>query len=430
MRLTRRLLVLAGLFLPSAAAAQGLRDKVFDLFRFGDCAQPLCLPSLVNQGNVHGNHFVPAALASGGLVLEFLSSAVGSALSNLPHSATSGGTTFSFVGGAPVKTTLSAGPIFAERAHSLGRGRTLIGANVSAIRFRTIRGVPLNDLRFNVTHENALVPNVMGDPLHENDVLAVRADIELDAYVTSAFVTYGLTDRVDLGLTVPFVVSTLRGRSVGEIVPFDGVPVHYFGGDDQNPQLSATGTTSGSAAGLGDIAARVKVNLVANEAASGMALLGEVRLPTGKEEDLQGSGDFSARFFGVWSGRSGNFSPHVNFGWVTRQSSTQNNSVIVTAGFDQLLTPTLTFAAEMISEWQMGHSLLELPEPVTFTSPYVRTIAPTNVPDIKDNQFNASLGGKYTTSKGLSFVANALIPLNRGGLRPWSIVTAGLEYTF
>lgn len=430
MRLTRRMLVLAALLLPSTAAAQGLRDKVFDLFRFGNCGQPLCLPSLVDQGNAHGNHFVPAAVASGGLVLEYLSSAVGVSLSNLPHSATSGGTTFSFVGGAPVKTTLSAGPIFAERAHSLGRGRVLVGANVSTIKFRSIRGVPLNDLRFNVTHENAVNPNDFGDPVHENDVLAVRAAIELDAYVTSAFLSYGLTDRVDVGFAIPFVVSTLRGHSVGEIVPFNGVPVHYFGGDDQNPQLTATGTTSGTAAGVGDIAARVKVNLVANEAASGMALMGEVRLPTGSEEDLLGSGDFSARFFGVWSGRSGNLSPHVNFGWVSRQSDTQNSSVIVTAGFDQLLTPSLTFAAEMISEWQMGDNLIDLPPPVTFNQPYVRTIAPTNVPDIKDNQFNASLGGKYTTARGLSFVANALIPLNRGGLRPWSILTAGLEYTF
>ena len=52
------------LSLPVAASAQGLREKVRDLFRFGDCGEPLCLPSLVAAGNVHGNHYVPSA-ASG-----------------------------------------------------------------------------------------------------------------------------------------------------------------------------------------------------------------------------------------------------------------------------------------------------------------------------------------------------------------------------
>jgi hypothetical protein len=30
----------------------------------------------------------------------------------------------------------------------------------------------------------------------------------------------------------------------------------------------------------------------------------------------------------------------------------------------------------------------------------------------------------------MNLVLNALVPLNRGGLRPWSIITAGLEFTF
>ena len=189
-------------------------------------------------------------------------------------------------------------------------------------------------------------------------------------------------------------------------------------------------TTSGSASGIGDVAARMKLNLVPTGGSGGLALLGEVRLPTGKEEDLLGSGDLSARVFGVVSGRYGNFSPHTNFGGVMRQGTSQNNSVLVTAGFDQLVTSRATFAFDVISEWQMGNNAIALPEPVVFTQPYRRTVLPTNIPNMKDNLFNVAVGGKYSTAGGVNLVFNALVPLNRAGLRPSSILTAGLEKTF
>ena len=415
---------------PSIAHAQGLRDKVLDLFRFGDCGEPLCLPSLVQQGSIHGNHYVPSAVASGGLVLNFLTTAIGTSLSNLPNAATTSGATFSFVGGAPVKTTLSAGPIFAERAQTLGRGRMLFGANISAVKFNSIRGVPLNDVVFNIIHENGAVPNEIGNPAFENDILTVRSNIELNSYITSLFFTYGVSDRLDFGIALPLVRTTLEGRSVGEVLPFGPNAVHYFGGTALNPQLTAVASTSGAASGIGDVAARMKLNLVPTGASGGLAILGEVRLPTGKEEDLLGSGDLSVRAFGVVSGRYGNFSPHTNFGGVMRQGTRQNNSVLVTAGFDQLVTSRATFAFDVISEWQMGKNLIQLPQPVTFTQPYRRTVSPTNIPNIKDNLFNVAVGGKYSTAGGVNLVFNALVPLNRAGLRPSSILTAGLEKTF
>ena len=46
---------------------------------------------------------------------------------DVPVSAASGGSTFRFQGGVPVRTSTSAGPIFAERAQTLGHGRVLAG---------------------------------------------------------------------------------------------------------------------------------------------------------------------------------------------------------------------------------------------------------------------------------------------------------------
>src|SRR3954453_20812405 len=110
--------------------AQQLRDRLSDLFIFGAGEDPLTLGGTSDPNNpdsirIHGNHFVPAAVASNGTVISFLTNSIGSNVANVPVSATSGGSTFRFEGGVPIRTSSSAGPIFAERAQTLGRGRLL-----------------------------------------------------------------------------------------------------------------------------------------------------------------------------------------------------------------------------------------------------------------------------------------------------------------
>ena len=133
----------------AAAGAQTLSDQVAGLFKFGSCDQPLCLS--VNA-DLHGSHYVGAAVTANAQLLSFLTNAINVSVSSIPISATSGGSTFRFVGGAPVRSTVSAGPIFAERAQTLGRGRFLLGANTTGISFSTVRGVDLDDIALNFAH--------------------------------------------------------------------------------------------------------------------------------------------------------------------------------------------------------------------------------------------------------------------------------------
>jgi hypothetical protein len=55
---------------------------------------------------------------------------------------------------------------------------------------------------------------------------------------------------------------------------------------------------------------------------------------------------------------------------------------------------------------------------------------PTNIPNMRDDIIDASIGLKFVTSPGLTIITNALIPLNDGGLRPDVAWTLGLEYNF
>ncbi|OLD89521.1 MAG: hypothetical protein AUG85_01655 [Gemmatimonadetes bacterium 13_1_20CM_4_66_11] len=137
---------LAALLLASRpAGAQGLREKISELFVFTPGQQPLFLGGT----GVHANHFITSASSQNGILISFLGNAIGTNVAGIPVSATSGGSTFRFEVGAPVRTSVSPGPVFAERAQTLGRGRVFVGANINRLHFTTLRGIGLDDIRLN-----------------------------------------------------------------------------------------------------------------------------------------------------------------------------------------------------------------------------------------------------------------------------------------
>ena len=423
--------------------AQGLREKIAELFIFTAGQDPLFLGGTAGSDSataLHADHFIPSAVADNGTLISFIGNAISQNVANLPVSATSGGSTFRFEGGVPVPTSGSPGSVFGERAQTLGKGRVFVGANVNHLHFETLRGVSLDNVQLVFTHENVTGPacdslvgascNPYGVPAHENDVIDVRLALDIDMTVTSFFMSFGLLDRVDIGVVLPIVSTSLRGTSDAQIVPFGGTTAqHFFGGTPANPQLTTSRFVEGSATGIGDIAARVKVNLSRSDRTN-FSLLGDVRFPTGSEDDLLGSGHVAARALGVLSARFGAFAPHANIGYLYRSGALQNNAVLATVGFDHVMAPWATMAVDVVSELQVGESKLTLPRPVSYDAPFRRTIDVTNLPNERDDLIDGSFGFKFSTHAGITLVANTLWPLNRGGLRPNVLWTAGLEYNF
>lgn len=426
-----------GLVLASAPAdAQSLRDKISELFVFSPGQQPLFLSGT----GTHANHFITSASTQNGILISFLGNAVGTNVTSIPASATSGGSTFRFEGGAPVRTSVSPGPIFAERAQTLGKGRVFVGVNINRLHFESLRGVGLNDIRLNFVHENvtgAACDSIEGRscdpygvPRLENDVIALRLALDLDMTVTSFFVSFGLLDRLDIGVTLPVVSTSLAGTSDAQIISFaESTAAHFFGGTPSNPILSTSRSATGSASGMGDIALRVKLNVMQSDRTS-FSLLGDARFPTGSAEDLLGSGHFAARALGILSAQFGPFSPHANIGVLLRNTDSLNNAVLVTVGFDHLMAPWATLAADVVTELQVGESKVTLPGTVTYDVPFHRTVEPTNIPNRRDDLISASFGFKFLTGSGITIVTNALVPINEGGLRPNLMWTVGLEYNF
>lgn len=406
------------------AAAQSLSDQFTHLFTFGTCGEPLCLD--VNAA-VHGEHFNPSITQGEHNLLSFLTGSIATSLGNLPFTAASGGVTFRFENGVPVATLVSAGPIYGERAQTLGRGRFLAGFNLSGISMDNIRGVPINDMNLVFTHQNVGDP-ALGNPEFERDIIEVNLDMQLKLLVTSFYASFGLADNLDFGVLVPLVHATLTGNSKAQVVPFDRPTPHQFG-TPSNPSDFATSTTDASATGIGDIALRLKANLYQGPTI-GFGAIADVRLPTGRDEDFLGSGATSVRVLGVLSARSGNFSPHVNGGFAYRSGANQNNSMLATIGFDHLLSENVSIAADVITDLELGSSKLLLPAPVVFTAPTVTTVSLTDIPSRKDNFVDASFGMKAQLPGAIRAVANILFPLAEAGLSPKFLWTFGFERTF
>lgn len=440
-----RMLLLASLAASPASAQSGLKGLIPGLFKFGDCDKALCLSASVSPTE-HGDHYIGSTQSGTQNLLNFLGGAIAIGVSNVPLSTGTSGITFNIVGGAPVPTSSSAGPIFGERVQTLGRGRFLMGVNVTGVHFTSVRGVPLNNIAFNFTHQNICRENGqpppcpttgpgthfpadsnLGSPTFENDVIEVNTSIDLNLQVAALNLTYGLSNRIDVGVAVPLVRADLSGGSIARIVAFAQPSPHFFG-TAANQVLAAGAGVNGTATGIGDIAARVKVNL--GKPDRGLGILTEARFPTGDEKDFLGSGEFALRVLGIASARYGNFSPHLNAGYLYRSGKSLTDAVLTTAGFDQLMASWATLAVDVIGQWQANKSQLSLPGLVTFTSPSRRQVRPTNLPTRPDNILDGSLGFKFLTKSGVTLITNALIPLNSGGMRGNVVWTAGAEYNF
>ena len=100
-------------------------------------------------------------------------------------------------------------------------------------------------------------------PVFENEVIDFNLDLDMSVDVTAFLLTYGVSDRIDLGVVLPVVKTSVRGTSTATIIPFGetGPPPHFFSGTEDDPVLTASRFVEGASSGLGDVSARMKVNL-------------------------------------------------------------------------------------------------------------------------------------------------------------------------
>jgi hypothetical protein len=416
-----------------------------------------------------------------------LNEAVAEQITLLPLASPASGFTYTFDTSTGVykRTARSFGPVLTERAETIGRRKIYFGATFQRFRFDKIDGFPLHDWPAIFTHAVGTGPGGKPEP-YETQFISTSNSLDLKVNQFTLFGTYGLTDHIDVSVAIPFLQIGMNAASYatinrtantepavvnGVLQPCcsSGPPyANYF--DPANPATSLTNTFSNnqfssniltnpaktnnlywdpsrhSAAGLGDVTFRFKGSVYRTERFT-LALLTDLRLPTGDAMNLLGSGAIGWKPFAAFSVRTGPISPHFNAGYqwngtsilagnaITGTKATLPGYAFWSAGTDLGLLRRLTVAVDYI-----GQEIISAPRVAvtTFTSqaPLVSTgqigtfamINPTTKQTY--NQSNLAVGAKVNVVDRFVVSSNFLIALNDGGLRQKVVPLIGFAYTF
>ena len=333
-----------------------------------------------------------------------ISRALLASLATLPTSASSAGFTYRFSPtlGTLERTSTSFGPTFIERSVTSGAGRAALGASWQYARFTKLDGLPLRDGTL------VTIANQFTDETAPFDVERLR--LEVESSVVTGFATVGVTDRLDVGVAVPFIWLDLQGERV-----------NTYRGDEF---VQARGIVSAS--GFGDVSLRGKYELVSGRS-GGLAAAAELRLPTGREEDLLGSGRRFVRVMAIASVEGPTASGHANIGWGQGGIS---DELTYAAGVAFAPQPRLTVSAELV-----GRQLSDIGRITETLAPHpsiggVETLRLTAAADSRLSVLNGIGSLKWNVSETWLLKASVIVPLSDAGLTAPVRLTLGLDYAF
>jgi hypothetical protein len=427
---------------PSAARAQSSNDLANVLLTFFSPENPVVLAPNPNPALSHAAHFVSQDQAQ--VVLRQVNAGIAAQISTFPIGASSAGFTYTFDENLGVynRTTQSFGPIFTERPLTAGRNKFTFGVNYQHATWDSLEGKDLRDgsMTFYLTHQDVNHDGTNLAPWFEGDIIRANLHTELESKTTVVYANYGITERFDVSLAVPFVDVSLQASIDTTIERLstgaDPFVVHRF--DDG--RSTHTYLAGGSANGVGDLLVRGKYNFLRKQGGSMAALL-DVRLPTGNENDLLGSGATQVKLALLGAGSPGRFTPRVGAGYTfSSGGSTYTgdlpNEVYYTAGFDAVPHKRVTLTADFI-----GRTLLDAERIVdveqTFhydlrLDPTVRSATRTELGTTTGNVslLLGSAGLKINPVGNLLLVGNVLFKIGNHGLQDKVTPVFGLDYTF
>jgi hypothetical protein len=344
------------------------------------------------------------------------------------------------------RSTETFGPVFSERPLTAGKGKFSFGATQLRATYDRFEGQDLRegDIKLYLTHQDVNNDGSLLDPAlwFEGDIIESSLSIDLKNDTTVLYANYGVSDSFDVGVAVPYSRLDMTARIDANIehlaTASDPFVVHAFpeGLGDQK-----SFPESGSAEGIGDVVLRGKYNFYRGSKANVAAAL-DVRLPTGRSDDLLGSGATQAKLYGIAAMTgSKRFSPRVAWGYTYSTGGADfvgdlPDEINYSAGFDAAVHSRATFTADFLGRTLLDADRLVLRERtfenVQRTDPTVRQTVRIS-PEITTGNLNLMLGSagiKVNPVGRLLLMANLLFALGDSGLQDKVTPVFGLDYSF
>jgi hypothetical protein len=387
----------------------------------------------LETGETHSSHF------NSGFESEFsqFGTALTSQIVSLPLPPPASGFTYRFDAGLGVftRTSNSFGPVMSERYETLGAHRISVGFARQRLSFDTIEGLDLGTIPAVFTHDDAALRG------GREDVVTTVNDIDATVTRSAAFFSYGITNSLDVSVVVPYITTDIvvRSEATMQRIGTTSPDTHFFRSLDDGIGDRRIFTAIGHASGIGDLAVRLK-QTIRRSSREGMALGLDLRLPTGDEKNLLGTGAPGVQPFFAWSANYGTFSPHLNAGYQWNGASVLGSAPgsgrsedlpdvgTYSAGAAVEIHPRVTAAVDVI-----GRYVIDSPR---LRSEDFHALDGTSVfPNIaftagSFNELSAAAGVKINLFGRLLLDLNLLMPLDSAGLRDKVSPLVGIGYAF
>jgi hypothetical protein len=448
-------LIASVLLIATTASAQqsqrvdlaGLIDSVFDTTQNPILSNPIITTAteVRSLDDARAREQIVAGVLSSAVVLETAAFPIGSS---------SGAFTYVFdsARGAGIRSSPSFGPAFAERPLTSGRGHLNMGFTYLHRSFEKLEGRGLDDGSL-VFH----FPLVFRESGRIADMVESRLKLDVSSDTATFFASYGVLSNLDVAVAVPVQHVRLKATVTSQLYRL-GTPALL-----NIPAEEAT--SDGSASGLGDIAVRAKYNFYNGDGgaiAAGM----DLRLPTGDDQNLLGTGTTRTKIYGALGSKMGRLFPHFNIGYTFMAGDPSplfdpdagldedesanffyGSEVSYAAGAEFVAHPRLTIVGDLLgrslaNEGRMRQrtDVVPLTDVNVFTGgssiPILVRATDASVtetyyaPNIRLNSVLTSIGAKFNPGSTFIISAHVLFPVTNAGLRSRPAPVIGVDYTF
>jgi hypothetical protein len=409
---------------------------------------------------------LPGAAAGGNDVianaLRPLGSVLGAQIANqIPTLSTSAGYTYDYNPELEVyeRSARTFGPLFSERAITLGQGKFNVNFSYTYLDFDQINGHDLNKLTSRVeraslngqdTFAGLIRPDLANqfNGLTQEQIFSeVIADLRLEAQIFDFSFTYGVLDNLDVNIDVPLVRTYAHMSVRQQILDPRFVQLLDPNFAAQQPTIfDGPARDREDAFGVGDVRLRSKYLGISGPVR--VAGLLDFVMPTGSKSDFQGTGDWRLGTFLIASGTLMEiFEPHAQAGVEWNINDVDISQAKYGVGVTSQVTDFAAITLDFIGRSEFGR-LGRIPnsgrlprvdngEFATDANGNLLTDANgdfTGRPlfvDIKRNDvLDLALGTKIALTEQIILFATVTLPLNQDGLRAEFVPTGGIEASF